>query len=85
MSKVDMDQNALRIIENIKSRWSCRVFRDDPVLRDIVDIVLDAANYAPSPMNTQPWEFIVLTDKPLIEFRESVAEWLKSPREKTKK
>jgi len=72
------------VIDNIKTRWSCRVFSDEPVPKDIVDSLIDAANYAPSPMNTQPWEFIVLTGRPLMQFREAVAGWLLVRQEKQK-
>jgi nitroreductase len=70
------------VIENIKTRWSCRVFREESIPRNDIEKLIDAANFAPSPMNTQPWEFIVLTGEPLSRFREAVAEWLHTPRKK---
>jgi 5,6-dimethylbenzimidazole synthase len=45
----------------IKERRSCRNFLPDPVDEEVIEKILDAANWAPSPLNTQPWEFIVIT------------------------
>ncbi|MBI5115357.1 nitroreductase [Candidatus Poribacteria bacterium] len=83
MTAKDNENRAGIVLENTKTRWSCRVFRDEPVSKDVVETLLDAANYAPSPMNTQPWEFVVLTGEPLMRFRENVAEWLKTPEQKS--
>ncbi|TAL31622.1 MAG: nitroreductase family protein [Spirochaetes bacterium] len=77
--KTGDDAPARSVIENITSRFSCRWFLDAPVPRDVVETMLDAANCAPSPMNTQPWEFIVLTGKALQEYRLKVTEWLQNP------
>lgn len=76
-------KNSLQIVlENVKNRWSCRVFLDKPIPKSDVEILVDAANCAPSPMNTQPWEFIALAGKPLMQFRAAVAEWLQTPLQK---
>lgn len=82
MAENFFEKSARVVIDNIKTRSSCRVFLDEPVPRDIMVTLLDAANYAPSPMNTQPWEFIVLGGEPLARFREVVAEWLQTPNKK---
>ena len=84
MTDMDSSSPAEAVIENTKARRSCRVFSDGPVPKDAVETLIDAANYAPSPMNTQPWEFIVLTGEPLAEFREAIAGWLQTPQEKVK-
>ncbi|MDQ1466610.1 MAG: hypothetical protein QOH10_1025, partial [Actinomycetota bacterium] len=41
---------------------ACRVFSDDPVDDDLLARVLDAATFAPSAENRQPWEFVVVRD-----------------------
>lgn len=44
----------------ISSRWSPRGFSADHALGDdAIDTLLDAARWAPSASNTQPWSFIV--------------------------
>ena len=49
------------IVEAIKNRKSIRKFKPDPVPRNILEEILEAAGCAPSAMNTQPWEFLVLS------------------------
>ena len=53
------------IIEAIKSRKSIRAYKSDPVPRDILRNILEIAGRAPSAMNTQPWEFTVISGNPL--------------------
>ena len=47
----------------IKERRSCRDFLPEPVSEDIIERILEAATWAPSPLNTQPWEFVVITNE----------------------
>ncbi|RLB05568.1 MAG: nitroreductase [Deltaproteobacteria bacterium] len=47
----------------IKERRSCRNFSSEPVSEEALERILEAANWAPSPLNSQPWEFIVVTNK----------------------
>jgi len=51
----------------IKERRSCRNFLTDPVSDDAVEKILEAATWSPSPLNSQPWEFIVITNKEVKE------------------
>jgi len=51
--------------EAIRNRKSIRGFKPDPVPREILEQILDLARRAPSTMNTQPWEFVVLTGEVL--------------------
>jgi nitroreductase len=41
------------------NRWSPRAFRPDPVPRNVLDSMVEAARWAPSSMNLQPWRFII--------------------------
>jgi nitroreductase len=50
----------MNIIEAIHDRKSSRAFLPKPVPRAAVERILDAARWAPSWANTQPWEFIVV-------------------------
>ncbi len=42
-------------------------YRPDPVPREAIEQIIDAAIRAPSGGNTQPWHFIAITDRDLIE------------------
>jgi len=39
-----------------------RSFLDEPVDRALLSDIVEAATWAPSPRNTQPWEFVVVDD-----------------------
>jgi nitroreductase len=45
----------------IKRRWSPRAFSERPVESDKLRSVLEAARWAPSSRNEQPWAFLVAT------------------------
>lgn len=45
----------------IRGRRSVRAFRPDPLSREQISAVLEAARWAPSPHGRQPWRFVVLT------------------------
>lgn len=66
------------VIEAIKQRRSVRAFTDKPVPRETIMEILNIACRAPSAMNTQPWEFIVLTGERLKRLRADIVEKLKS-------
>ena len=51
-------QNA--VLDVIRSRRSVRRYRSDPVPPDALEAVLDAALWAPSACNGQPWHFTAL-------------------------
>ncbi len=50
------------LMEAIKSRRSVRAYETKPVPREMLDAVIEAANEAPSAMNSQPWRFVVVQD-----------------------
>jgi len=49
------------------NRRSVRNFKDKPVPESLITRVLEAGRFAPSAGNCQPWKFIVVTNKALIE------------------
>jgi nitroreductase len=50
------------VFEIVHRQRACRSFSDDPVDDNTVERVLDAATFAPSAENRQPWVFIVVRD-----------------------
>jgi nitroreductase len=59
----------------VKGRRSIRQFRSDPVSDEDIKKILEAARWAPSGANTQPWEFIVIKNKKWKnEFLDSISE-----------
>jgi F420 biosynthesis protein FbiB-like protein len=53
--------------ELIRGRRSVRRMRPDPLPRALIEQVLDAARWAPSPHGTQPWRFAVLQKRGIRE------------------
>ncbi len=51
------------LIELIKKRRSVREFLNKPIARDCLERIVDAARFAPTARNVQPWEFVVVTEK----------------------
>jgi nitroreductase len=49
-------------IKALQSRRSIRSYESRPVERKIIEEIIDCARLAPTAMNDQPWDFIVLTD-----------------------
>jgi nitroreductase len=64
------------IIEAIHKRKSIRGFKPEPVSKDILAGILETACRAPSAMNTQPWEFIVMTGDVLDRVRVAMVDKL---------
>lgn len=53
----------------VLGRRSIRGFADKPVPRELIREVLELAMRAPSSLNTQPWNFYVVTGEPLDRIR----------------
>lgn len=50
----------MKVSEALQARKSTRAFLDKPVSRETIEQILDAARWAPSGTNTQPWQVAVL-------------------------
>jgi nitroreductase len=59
------DNRAAVFADIIKSRYSVRAFRPDPVPQAVMDAVFSLANATPSNCNTQPWVVHVASGAPL--------------------
>ena len=54
------------LIEALYQRRSVREFTTEPLARDTLSKLVDAAIKAPSAMNEQPWSFTIVTDKAVL-------------------
>lgn len=54
------------LLELLRARRSVRRFADQPVSREDLARLLEAARWAPSNHNRQPWRFLVLEDRERI-------------------
>lgn len=57
----------------VKNRRTIRRFKPDLVPDEYIDKIIEAARWAPSGYNSQPWEFVVLKDKKLIN---TIMQWM---------
>jgi nitroreductase len=55
------------VIKTIYTRRSVRKYKSKAVPKAIIEQIIDAGRMAPSAMNSQPWKFLVLTDKQIIQ------------------
>ena len=60
-SAVTQPERAGSLAELIQGRRSVRQYQPTPVPRELIEQVLEAARWAPSPHGRQPWRFVVLT------------------------
>jgi nitroreductase len=51
----------MNVFDAIKGRRSIRHFGDDPIGKDALEQLLDAARWAPTASNQQRWRFVVAT------------------------
>ena len=63
----------MELMDAIRNRRSIRVFDGRPVDLETVRTLVQAASFAPSRMNSQPWHFHVVTDAALHRVTEVMA------------
>ena len=58
-----MDYQSL--LELVEKRRSTHRYKPDPIPDEYVDNIIEAARWAPSGANSQPWEFVVVRKQEL--------------------
>jgi nitroreductase len=66
----------------VRTRRSIRSFKPDPVPDEYVRDIIEAARFAPSGGNSQPWEFVVVKDK---EIKDRIVAMVKEQQEYSRK
>jgi len=73
----------MEILKHIKARRTIRRFKPDPIPQSTLDEIFEAAMWAPSPANAQPWDFFIVgakaREKILSLFQTKAAELLADP------
>lgn len=64
----------MELAELLRTRYSCRAFRPDPVPDDVVDEVFRLAQATPSWCNTQPWQVHLLSGEATARFGKELGE-----------
>ena len=66
------------VIENIKGRRSIRKYEDKRISESVINQIIETGRYAPSSHNSQPWRFVVITNRNRInELSDMIKEWYK--------
>src|ERR1035437_6892819 len=60
-----LDQS--QFLDLVRLRRSTRSFSSKPVSEDEVAALIEAARWAPSPSNRQPWKFLSIAARPCID------------------
>lgn len=66
----------MNALEAIRKRRSIRKYTGEPIPRKDLEKVVDAGRLAATGSNQQPWDFIVVTDRAVIERLKVAAEWM---------
>ena len=56
----------MKAIEVLKKRRSIRKYEDKAIPEKVLEQLVDAARYAPTARNIQPWEFIIITSQQVL-------------------
>jgi len=57
----------LELYEAIRSRRSIRRYKSDVIPGNVIRKIIKAASWAPSSSNSQPWEFVVVRDRGVLD------------------
>jgi len=74
MTPLSVREFLMNVTDALVSRYTARAFLPEPVDRETVTAILEAATRAPSWANTQPWEIFVASGECLERLRRAHAE-----------
>jgi nitroreductase len=63
-------------LEAIRKRRSVRKYTGDPIPREDLETIIDAGRLAASGNNRQPWDFIVVTEREMIDRLKVASAWM---------
>jgi nitroreductase len=65
-------------LEAIRTRRSIRRYKDEVIPKDDLETIVDAGRLAATGSNRQPWDFIIVTEKPVIVNFKVSGPWIES-------
>jgi nitroreductase len=57
----------MNVSEAVRSKRAVRQFKPEPLPKEVIQKIVNAGRRAQSAKNTQPWRFLVVTDRTLLE------------------
>ncbi len=65
----------MKVSDAIRTKRAVRSFADKSLSEDAIQVILNAGRRAQSSKNTQPWQFITITDKPTLKSLSQLGNW----------
>jgi nitroreductase len=65
----------MNVSEAIRTKRAVRRFQDKPLPEESIQAILNAGRRAQSSKNTQPWQFIAITDKKTLKALSGLGNW----------
>lgn len=59
-------KSSMSVLDAIYRRRAVRDYKPEPIDRETIEALLDAAVHAPTAMHIEPWSFVVIQDKDLL-------------------
>lgn len=66
----------MELHQAITTRRSIRNYTGEPIPREDLEAIVNAGRLAPTGSNVQPWDFIVVTEKEIIDTLKIAAGWM---------
>ena len=66
----------MEALEAMRRRRSVRQYTGEPIPKEDLEAIVDAGRLAPSGYNTQPWDFVVVTERDMIEQLKVASLWM---------
>jgi nitroreductase len=63
-------------LEAIRRRRSVREYTGDPIPREDLETIVDAGRLAATGNNKQPWDFVVITEREMIDELKVASRWM---------
>jgi nitroreductase len=66
----------MNALEAIRKRRSVREYTGDPIPREDLEKIVDAGRLAATGSNKQPWDFVIVTERAMIERFKPAGKWM---------
>lgn len=60
----------------IRNRRSIRKYKNEKISKELIEEIINLAVWAPSPFNSQPWNFVVISREYILNRRQNIGELL---------
>lgn len=65
----------MNVLDAIRTKRAVRLFKTEPLPQDVMLAILNAGRRAQSSKNTQPWQFVAVTDPEVLTRLSKLGQW----------